>query len=588
MDLTMRCALPPAAALAALLALSACATAPPAVRSASASAPALRVEADADASPLGLYLAAETALDAGESDGAAHLFARASTAQPDNASVRERAFTTNLLAGDVPTAALFAPLPGTSTAGAVGLGRLVLGVEALYAGRGREAEALLSDPAIPAPNATAAALLLPWASVSGGDARAASPAPPPKTDKLIASFAALGRARLLERAGKFDEAEPIFRDLASDKQSLFVAAYGGFLERRDRRKEAAALYDDTLKAGGDATLSVARARASAGQAAPRQPTPREGAAEALTGPAAEAAGSREVEVALIYLRLALRLDPNLAQGWIVVGDTLAAAGDADGAKAAYARVRDDAPEAPSAWVRLAVAMEGAGDKGAALDLAERAAKRAPEDPQVQAVYAEMLRDAERYGEAVVVLDRLIARDGDGATGARLYFMRGAAEERAGRWPQAEADLKKALAKKPDDPEVENYLGFAWADRGVHLKEALAMLERASAAQPDAGAVLDSVGWARFRLGDVRGALRDLERAVGLEPADAEINDHLGDVYARIGRRTEARYQWRRVLTLEPDAVMKSAVERKLGVAVSAPAASGASTPRAAVMTSPGA
>ena len=563
----MRSALPPAALAFSLMALAACADRPSGPAAALLrEAPALRTEPTSDASPLGLYLAAETALDAGESESAARLFARASAAAPENASVRERAFTANLLAGRVSEAAALAPLPGESATGAVGLGRLVRGVEALAEGRGKEAAALLSDPAIPAPNAAAAALLLPWAALVAGDTHAASPAPPPAADKLAASFAALGRARLLERAGRFAEAEPVFKDLAVEGQSLFVGAYGGFLERRGRRPEAIALYDKTLKAGGEGELQVARTRAAAGGPAPAQPTVREAAAEALTGPAASAAGARQIETGLIYVRLALRLDPELAQAWLVVGDTLAAAGDAEGARAAYAQVKETSPLAPAAWTRLAVSAQGSGDKAGALALADRAAKRAPEDAQVQVIRAELLRDAGRFDEALAVLGVLIARDGEGPGGARLYFMRGAALERAGRWPAAEADLKRALAKKPDDPEILNYLGFAWADRGEHLHEALAMLEKAAAARPEQGAVLDSVGWARFRLGDARGAVRDLERAVGLEPADPEINDHLGDVYAHLGRGVEARYQWRRVLTLEPEAPMRAAVEKKLGPA----------------------
>ena len=90
-----------------------------------------------------------------------------------------------------------------------------------------------------------------------------------------------------------------------------------------------------------------------------------------------------------------------------------------------------------------------------------------------------------------------------------------------------------------------------------------MLQRAVALAPGSGAILDSLGWARFRLKDFPGAVRDLERAVFLEAADAEINDHLGDAYWRTGRRVEAKYQWRNVLTLTPDDKLKARIEQKL-------------------------
>ena len=109
----------------------------------------------------------------------------------------------------------------------------------------------------------------------------------------------------------------------------------------------------------------------------------------------------------------------------------------------------------------------------------------------------------------------------------------------------------------------NYLGFAWVDRGEHLKEALDMLQRAVALSPDSGAIVDSLGWARYRMKDYGGAVKDLEKAVLLEASDAEINDHLGDAYWRAGRHTEAVYQWRQVLSLHPDEKLRQTVESKV-------------------------
>jgi tetratricopeptide (TPR) repeat protein len=79
-----------------------------------------------------------------------------------------------------------------------------------------------------------------------------------------------------------------------------------------------------------------------------------------------------------------------------------------------------------------------------------------------------------------------------------------------------------------------------------------MLRRAVELRPSSGAIVDSLGWAYYRLGDYDQALLYLERAVELLPADAILNDHLGDVYWSLGRRIEARYQWQRALALEPE------------------------------------
>ena len=89
------------------------------------------------------------------------------------------------------------------------------------------------------------------------------------------------------------------------------------------------------------------------------------------------------------------------------------------------------------------------------------------------------------------------------------------------------------------------------------------VQTAVAASPGQGALLDSLGWARLRSGDVKSAILDLERAAALTPSDPDIVEHLGDAYWRAGRLVEARYQWNRVLTLDPEAAQQARVEQKL-------------------------
>ena len=99
-----------------------------------------------------------------------------------------------------------------------------------------------------------------------------------------------------------------------------------------------------------------------------------------------------------------------------------------------------------------------------------------------------------------------------------------------------------------------------------------MIARAFAADPRNGNIQDSLGWAQYRLGQYDTAVETLEAAVAKQPANAEINHHLGDAYWQVGRRREAGWQWTRVLTLDPDAETRAAVERKLaeGLPAAAP------------------
>lgn len=554
------CAIVPAALLAA------CASAP--------DAPQLRptVQAgdglvDADASTFGLYLAGSAALDRGESRDAAFYLSRASAQAPGSPLIQERAFAAALVAGDVDKAAVLAAgLPARASGddqSASVLGLLTRATVDMAQDRGRDAYTLLQS-APPGVHSAAVTLLTPWAAAQAGDVKA-SIAPATTQERAAAVFAALGRAALLERSGDLPAAEAVYKSQAG-RGGVFALAYGGFLERRGRRADAVVLYQRGLtKDPTDPAFSEAEARASAARPAPPLPTLRQGAAQALIGPAALLLTAKQGEAGLAYLRLSLRLDPELDEAWVLVGDAMDSAGDPAAAREAYEKVRPGSAEYATAQGRLALALQTSGDKAGAVALAQATLASHPDDPQALIVLADLLRDDDRYDEAVKVLDRLIAKvGGDQASAWRLYYLRGASLERAGRWAAAQVDLQRALQLKPDDPEVLNYLGFAWVDRGEHLHQALGLLEKATLLDPRDGAVIDSLGWAHYRLGDYTDAVRELELAVSLDPADPEVNDHLGDAYWRSGRRLEARYQWSRVLTLAPDADRRTSAQAKLG------------------------
>ncbi len=548
----------------ACVSLAACATQPAKVAGLKPGAEPTRSASNPDASLYGLFLAGQAALDKGSSREAADYLERASALAPDAGFLRERAFTAALVTGDIDRAAALAPGPDEGGPGAQRLGVLARSVAALSEGHGKEAYALLSVPvAAGAPHIAATELLKPWAAASAGDWAAATTAPGAGADdKLIGVFGALGRAQLLERAGKLADAEVAYKALLPDRQGIFALSYGAFLERRGRRPEAIALYQRLLARNLDTALLQAKARAEAGKSPPPLQSVREGAAQALIGPAALLMASRSGDMGLAYLRLALKLDPKLDEAWVLVGDAMARAGDVTAARDSYRRVRPASSEYLVARGRLAWSLYGEGDHDGALLLARESVDANPANAEALEVYADLLRESGRFTEAVAVLDRLIGQPG-GTGNWRLFYTRGVAQERAGHWDDAQTDLQKALKLNPESAETLNYLGFGWADRGEHLKQALEMLQKAVNLSPRSGAILDSLGWARYRNGDYRQAVRDLERAVLLEPSDPDINDHLGDAYFRTGRKLEAEFQWRRVLTLDPSDAIRTAIDTKL-------------------------
>jgi Flp pilus assembly protein TadD len=564
-----------AAPLASLgLMLAGCATTGPAPGS-TASAPgpsSPAVPTYLGSSNYGLFLAGEAALQAGRSEDAAQYFARAADAAADlppdtQALIREKAFTAAVMAGDIEKAAVLAPAADPdSPASSQRLARLVRAVDALAQNRGKDADEILNAPGKGLGYNAGISLLKPWAAAAAGDAkRAVEPVAGPAA-ALTRVAAQYGQALLLERGRRYDEAEGVYKALnASQYAALYVIPYGEFLQRRGRVAEARTLYKDAVEhSPGSREFRRALARLAPGKRSspPPVPTVRQGAAQALTAAAEMSLIEKRFIDGQIYLRLALRLDPQDNEAWVFLGDILAQTEDHDGARAAYGRVPASSPDWVDARERIIASYQAEDDLDTALKLAQDLAKAAPDDREAKVVMAELYRAAGRFPEAVTVLDQLIAASPEQADWA-IYYERATALDRSGRWPEAEKDLQKALTLRPDQPDVLNYLGYSWVTRGERLQQAVTMLQKAYLAQPNSGEIADSLGWAYYNMGDFKQAVSRLEKAVSLEPVNPEINDHLGDAYWRAGRKTEAQYQWSRVLSLKPSPELKTAVERKL-------------------------
>lgn len=549
-------------AAASLLALSACASGQQAALRGSVP---IGVSVFDARTSYGQFLAGQAALRDGRNREAADYFGVAGVLGDDPGVIGERTFTALLLSGEVSRAALIAPRGEDANEAVKRLGTLTRVVELLASNKGKDAKALLTAEPIGFPHRQVATLLGPWAAAAAGDLEGATVQPTLQNDRLVQYFGQLGQARLFERARRYDEAETDYKALTGTVATagLFTLDYGAFLERRKRHADAVALYDQALAANPtDAALLAARTRAAAKGAPPPVSTIRQGAAQNLLACAATFAGEGQGQFALAYLRLALRLDPQREEAWFLVADLLNQADDHQGAVAALGHVLPTSTQYGAAQNKLAWTYQQAGDKARALEVARRSFAAAPQDREAQIVLADLLRANERWDESVAVLDSLVAREA-ARPDWRVLYLRGIALERAGRWPEAERDLQAALSANPDEPELLNFLGYSWIDRNEKLPEALAMIQKAVAARPQSGAMLDSLGWAYYRLGDYKTAVEKLEAAVELEPGDPDVNGHLGDAYWRAGRQIEARFQWRRVLSLEPDDRQKAEAEAKL-------------------------
>jgi tetratricopeptide (TPR) repeat protein len=509
----------------------------------------------------GMFLAGQGALNDGRSQDAVRFFDAARTQPGADEMVSEKAFTAALLSGDIARAAALAPSGEDASEAAKRMGALVRGVEFMSEDKGKQAYAQLTSGEVAFPHKGAAALLAPWAAAMAGDVEGSLVRPEGRGDKVVDYFGQVGRGLLFERARRYDEAETDLKAAATGDtpSEVAVLAYGAFLERRGRRLDAVALYEAALGEGQSDDVAAAKARAAAGKPAPPLPTLRQGAAQAMLAPTASMVAAKQSQIALAYLRLLLRLDPERDDAWVMVGDLMQVGGDNDAARQAYAYVRPGSTDYVAAQGKLAWTYEEADDHETALKIARAAASSGAFEARL--TLADLLRANEKYAESAEIISDLIKQSP--APDWRLYFGRAVSLEKLGRWPEAEADLQAALKLRPDEPELLNYLGYSWIDRGVRLNEALAMVEKAVGANPRSGAMVDSLGWAYFKLGDYKKAVERLEQAVELDAGDPEVNDHLGDAYWKVGRRDEALFQWRRVLTLAPDPKIRASVEAKL-------------------------
>ncbi len=208
--------------------------------------------------------------------------------------------------------------------------------------------------------------------------------------------------------------------------------------------------------------------------------------------------------------------------------------------------------------------EGLGQRGDSLARLQAIAKDFPTVAEVQAAIGNLLRRDQKFAESVVAYDKALQLSTDAAAQDwTIYYGRGIALERTKQWVRAEADFKRALAINPDQPDVLNYLGYSWIDRGENQNEARRLIELAYSKSTENGFIVDSLGWAMYLAGDYSGAVTYLEKAVELEPGDPTLNDHLGDAYWKIGRKNEARFQWRHALTMKPEDKEKTKIQAKI-------------------------
>jgi tetratricopeptide (TPR) repeat protein len=500
-------------------------------------------------SAIGNYLAGRYAERQRDPGAAARFFEAALAGEPTNFEILQRVHASRLAAGEFSAAAAAAARiaersPANPSAS------LTLAVDAVSRLAWDDARRVLAEIPLQGANRLLVPLLRAW----------------------IVDF---HRGLMLEKMGRFEEAEAALRRVLGPQGQAtprVAEALVAFLLARGRDAEAREMLD-AARANDRESIAfdmLARRLATADRR-PAMPDPRAGFGAALFDLASAMRGDGDGFFAMPYARLAAALMPEDASAQLMVGDILEQQKRYADANAAFARIPPDTALHWAARLRIAENLNQLDRLDEAIAMLEAMAAERPDRTEALASLGGMLRMKERHREAVAAYDRAIARV---ASPERrhwlLFYARGIACERSDRWPCAEADFRRALDLMPEQPDVLNYLAYTWVDRGENLVEAERMLRRAVEQRPNSGHIVDSLGWAFYRLGRFEEAVPLLERAAELLPEDPVLLDHLGDGYWRVGRRREASFQWERALRSKPEPELKIEIEKKLRDGLAAP------------------
>jgi tetratricopeptide (TPR) repeat protein len=503
----------------------------------------------------GNFLAAIVAGASRDTLAASTFFREALREDPNNQDLIDRAFVAALANGNMPDAVSLSSrvLAHDKTNG---LAHLTRGVDFIKNGRYPAARAEFSKGGGDKRRDITSTLLVAWTYAGEKNTRKALQTLDTLNEEPFSVFRDYHAALIADMNGDKAEAAKRFEAAyATEKNTLrLVDAYARFLASQGKRDEAKKVYASFNEvAPGHPIVVDAVAALDAGKPLPAfVRTPQEGAAEVLYGLGAVGGRQGDDLASLIYLRLALALAPANSLATITLGDVYERMKQEEMAIDLYDSVPKDSPLRVNADIQAALILETIGKSKEATEHLAAVVAANPKNEEALTALGNLQRSRKLFGDAVATYTRVIDLKPDDKNQWLLYYYRGISNERRKDWKAAEIDLKKALELNPDQPLVLNYLGYSWVDQGVNLDEAFRMLRRAVDLRQRDGYVVDSLGWAYYRLGRYDDSVRELEHAVDLKPSDPVINDHLGDAYWRVGRKLEAQFQWNHARDLNPD------------------------------------
>jgi len=346
-----------------------------------------------------------------------------------------------------------------------------------------------------------------------------------------------------------EEADRFYKE-AYEEASQFldlILSYGAFLEKHNQTTKAVQLYETYLKKNAENSVveRVLKNAVSNKRNSSLVSSVRQGAAEAMFNISrATVYEASTLDTSLVFLRLSLYLNKKNDMAQNQMGQIYELTKNYEKAIKAYEAVPGNSPLHIGAVIEIAENLNRLERKRQArLKLKFLTLKRS-EDLRPVYGLANLLRFQQKYRAASKAYSRALRLiDTYENHHWNIFYYRGISYERTKKWDLAEKDFLKALELEPDQPDVLNYLGYSWIEQKKNLKQAMGMIEKANKFKPNDGYIIDSLGWAHFKIGNFEKAAEILEQAIYFKPEDPIINDHLGDAYWEVGRRLEAGFQW---------------------------------------------
>lgn len=528
------------------------------------------VDDDAVHSLLGSYLAANFAKNENDPSNATMFYRSALALDPSNELLMEQAFQTEATEANwkraVPLAEELASKDPSNR-----MAHLVRGLDRFKAHDYPQAEKEFEAASDGLIGELTSALARSWTAVAAGDPdRALKILKTPKQAEGAQFYLNYHAALIADVAGKKQEAADIFARGHKEHSHILrpALAYARHSARDGDTKLAKSILDgltdreeddqpalvralrEEIKSGKDIPLLVSNAD--------------EGLAEVFYGLGELLTNEGGVSMGILYLQMALYVKNDHVPALAALAAAYESARRFNDAAAIYDRIENDPALHSEIAIRKAFDLNSLDKVDESKAILDKLVTENPKDLKALDALGTIMRSRKRYAEAVDYYTRAINLLPHPAKRHwTLFYSRGTSYERLKNWPPAEADLQTALKLFPDQPMVLNYLGYSWVDQNHNLKEGMSLIEKAVALKPDDGYIVDSLGWAHFKLNNYKEAVRFLERAVELKPEDPVLNDHLGDALWKVGREREARFQWDQALTLDPEADEVEKIKKKL-------------------------